>query len=560
MEEYFAKGYWTEDTTSSLWDRNARRYPDAEAFVSCRKRLTWPQVKQMSERLAWGFMETGLRPGDLLLLLMPNCCESYIVRVACEKAGVLCATAMMTYRDREIEYILDSFQAVAVVVPSLFRNVDYLAMVRGMQPRIPTLRHIFISGMESIPGTISIEELMRRRFEEEHRSGAFRDTAITATEISVIACTSGTTGLPKGVEHAQCSRMAAARGYGKAVRLSGEDVVLNVTSGIAGLGAAFCYNGSAALVGAKTVLLAVWNAKEAFRLIEREKATVLVAVPAQMAQIVKDPELLQYDLRSLRCITTGTAPLPYSLATEVEVTLKIPIANCYGQLDGGVVTHTSIDDPPEVRRGTVGKPARGMVVKLIDEDGKEASEGEVVYAGPATNGGYYKDMGATLKVWESLGTEGLFRSGDLGRFDESGNLILVGRKKDVIIRGGQNIHPAEIEGLLLSHPKIRSVALVSMPDPIMGEKACAYVALNPGERMTFEEMVSFLKGRRIAPYKLPERLEILDELPLRGHQKVAKGELQEDLIRKLQAEGSIEQFAEKAQSFLRKEKEHETQE
>jgi non-ribosomal peptide synthetase component E (peptide arylation enzyme) len=118
-------------------------------------------------------------------------------------------------------------------------------------------------------------------------------------------------------------------------------------------------------------------------------------------------------------------------------------------------------------------------------------------------------------------------------------LILIGRKKDVIIRGGQNIYPPEIEGLLLTHPKIRSVALVSMPDPIMGEKACAYVALNAGEQLTFEEMTSFLKGKKIAPYKFPERLEVLDELPLRGYQKVAKGELQKDLMRKLQAEGKL---------------------
>jgi non-ribosomal peptide synthetase component E (peptide arylation enzyme) len=187
----------------------------------------------------------------------------------------------------------------------------------------------------------------------------------------------------------------------------------------------------------------------------------------------------------------------------------------------------------------VGKPAKGMVVKLIDEEDKEAPEGEVVYSGPATNGGYYKDLDSTLKAWGTLGLEGGFKSGDLGQFDESGNLILIGRKRDVIIRGGQNIHPTEIEGLLLTHPKIRSVALVSMPDPIMGEKACAYVALHPGKRLTFEEMTSFLKEKKIAPYKLPERLEVLEELPLRGHQKVAKRELQEDLIQKLQAEGKL---------------------
>jgi non-ribosomal peptide synthetase component E (peptide arylation enzyme) len=180
-----------------------------------------------------------------------------------------------------------------------------------------------------------------------------------------------------------------------------------------------------------------------------------------------------------------------------------------------------------------------MVIKLIDEGGQEAPEGEIVYSGPTTSGGYHRDLDSTLKAWGSLGLEGSFRSGDLGKFDESGNLILVGRKKDVIIRGGQNIFPAEIEGLLLTHPKIKSVALVSMPDPVMGERACAYVALNPGEELTFQEMTSFLKRKKIAPYKLPERLEVLEELPLRGYQKVAKIELQKDLMKKLHTEGKL---------------------
>ncbi len=537
IQEYFAKGYWTEETTSGLWEHNAKRYPDKEAFVSSERRLTWSQVKRMSDSLALGLIRTGLRKGDLLFLLVPNCCESYIIRVACEKAGVLCATAMMTYRERELEYILNNLQATAVAIPSIFRGVDYASMIREMQPRIPTVKHVLIIGEEIVAGTISVEELMMGSFEENQGPDAFLDTAIRATEISIIACTSGTTGLPKGVEHAQCSRMAAARGYGGAVKLNGEDVVLNIVSAIAGLGAAFCYNGSAALVGAKSVLLDIWSPEKTFRLIEEEKATVLVAVPAQLAQIARDESMRCYDIRSFRCITTGTAPLPSRLAAEVEEALKVPISNCYGQLDGGVVTHTSIDDTPEVRRNTVGKPAKGMMIKLIDEQGNEAKEGEIVYSGPATNGGYYGSLESTLAAWGSLGFEGFFRSGDLGRFDDAGNLILIGRKNDVIIRGGQNIYPAEIECLLLGHRKIKSVAIVPMPDPIMGEKACAFVALNPGEHFTFEEMISFLKEKKIAPYKLPEKLEIRKELPLRGHQKVAKMELQKGLVEKLEVEG-----------------------
>lgn len=539
IREYFAKGYWTEDTTSSIWERNAMLYPDKEAFVSSTRRLTWFQVKEISDRLAWGLIEKGFRKGDILFVLVPNCWESYVIRVACEKAGVICLTALMTLRESEIEYILKNFNANSIVIPWKFRSFDYYDAIREMQPRLPHVENIFVVGEEVPPGTISIQAMLEDPLEERFREKGFEETRIKATEVSTIACTSGTTGLPKGVEHAQCSRIAAARHYAEAVNLRREDIVLNIVSGVAGLGAAFCYNGSAGLVGAKSVLLEAWSPESTFQLIEKEKATVLVAVPAQLAQLIKDPNFKHYNLSSLRCISTGTAPLPARLATEIEETLGIPISNCYGQLDGGVVTHTTIDDPPEIRRTTVGRPAEGMIVKLLDEEGREVPEGEIAYCGPATNGGYYNDPESTLRAWGALGLGGFFRSGDLGRFNERGDLILIGRKKEVIIRGGQNIHPVEIESLLLTYPKIRSAAVVPMPDPIMGEKACAYVSLNPGERLTFEEMISFLRGKKIASYKLPERLEIMEEMPLRGYQKVAKRELQEDLLRKLKIEGKV---------------------
>ncbi|MBI5605697.1 MAG: AMP-binding protein [Deltaproteobacteria bacterium] len=539
IEDYFAKGYWTDDTTSRLWTKNARLYPDREAFVSAERRLTWSQVKMMSDRVAWGLVEMGLKRGEMLLVLLGNCFESYLVRVACEKAGILCATALMTVRESEIEYILKNFGVTGIIIPRKFRNFDYCSAVKEIRTRTPELKHILLTGDEEVPGTVSFEKMMDPPLEKKYGSEDFSKTEITATEISVIAMTSGTTGAPKGVEHAQCARMAVAHCYRDQVGLSGDDVVLNIISGVAGLGAGFNYNGAAPLAGAKSVLLEIWEVEETLRLIEREKATVLVCVPAQLTQIVRAPSLKQFDLSSLRCVSVGTAPLPTSLAIEVEETMKIPVVNTYGQLDGGVVSYTAIDDIPEVRRLTVGKPARGMVIQFINEEGREDSSGEVVYSGPTTSGGYYKDVRSTLEAWKSLGLEGRFRSGDLGRLDASGNLLLMGRKKDVIIRGGQNIYPVEVEGLLLNHPKVKSVAIIPMPDPVMGEKPCAYVALNPGEHFTFEEMVVFLKEKKIALYKIPERLEVLEELPLRGYQKVAKIELQKDLHEKMKREGNL---------------------
>jgi non-ribosomal peptide synthetase component E (peptide arylation enzyme) len=335
--------------------------------------------------------------------------------------------------------------------------------------------------------------------------------------------------------------MAMAKAYGRGPKINETDIVLNIISPVGGISSAFTYNGSAALVGAKVILLDIWNPQETLSLIEKEKATILLAVPAQLAKIVMIPSLKEYNLRSLRCVCTSTAPLSPSLATEIESKLGVPVLNYYGQFDAGLIAGVSIDDPPETRRTTVGKPLRENIVILQDDNGNEVPSGEigeVVYTGPTAGSGYYKDLEITLSVWEHLGIEGRCHSGDLAKYDEKGNLVLVGRKKEVIIRGGQNIFPAEMEGLLLTSPKIESVAIVPMPDPIMGEKCCAYVALKKNCDFTYEEMVSFLKDKKIARYKIPERLEIRQQLPLKGHQKIAKEELRLDIIKKIDAEKS----------------------
>jgi non-ribosomal peptide synthetase component E (peptide arylation enzyme) len=542
FDEYFSKGLWTMDTTADLWERNAKLFPSKEAFVDSKRRLTWSQLKLMSDRLALSLLELDLHKDELIFILLPNCVESFIMRVSCEKAGILCGTALMTIREMEIENTLNSFDAVGIAIPMEFRGFNYFIAINEMRPKLPKLKHIFVMGEEIPPGTSSIEKMMQQPLENNYSDNWLQETKIKATEVSIIGFTSGTTGMPKGAEHVQCARMAMARGYGEGPKIDENDIVLNIISPVGGLTSAFCYTGSATLVAAKVVLSEIWSPEKTFELIEREKVTILLAVPAQLAQIVRHTKISAYNLSSLRCICTSTAPLTYTLASDLEETFKVPILNFYGQFDGGLISNTNMDGPPEVRHRTVGKPLKNNMIRLVDEEGRDVKlgeVGEVIYNGPSASSGYYKDIETTLRVWGKLGRDGYCRSGDLAKFDEEGNLVLMGRKKDVIIRGGQNIYPAEIEGLLLTHPKIKSVAIVPMPDPIMGEKVCSYVSLKPGEQFTFEEMLSFLKSMRVANYKLPERLEILDELPLRGHQKINKTFLREDIIQKFKEEGKL---------------------
>ena len=193
-------------------------------------------------------------------------------------------------------------------------------------------------------------------------------------------------------------------------------------------------------------------------------------------------------------------------------------------------------EPRDQRLLTVGRPSIANEVKIVDESGLEVRQGqvgEIMARGPMCGFGYYKDPEASMKVWTQ---DGWYHMGDLGKFDEKGNLILIGRAKDMIIRGGQNIYPLEIENLLLTHPKVLDVAIVGMPDPVMGEKACAYVVPKAGQEFKFDEMVSFLKEKKIANYKLPERLEIIGKLPAVAGQKIDKKALQQAIAQKLKSE------------------------
>ena len=542
IQEYISKGMWTDETTPKIWEKNARLYPEKEAFVDCGRRFTWPQIKIMSDRLAFNLVNLGLKRDDFVYLLLPNWVEAYIFRCAAEKAGILVGTSLMTVGDADIGFILKTFEASGIVVPLEFRKKNYPNLIQQIRPEFSKLKHIFVPG-ENVPcEALSLEKLMTEPVNADYGPGYFQETCYSPTDVSVIGFTSGTTGTPKGAEHIIASRIAMAKGYGEGPQIQEKDVVLNIISPVAGLSSAFCYNGTASLVGATVVLSDIWSPERTFDLIENENVTILLAVPAQLAQILRHPDRENHDLGSLRCIVTSTAPLSRTLARDLEESFKVPVLNLYGQIDGGLISCPSIDDPPEARQKTVGRPHKYTTVRIIDEAGNDVPqgvEGELVYSGPSCTGGYFKNMQETLKAWGTLGHEGMRRSGDLVAMDENGRLILAGRKDDMIIRGGSNIYPAELESLLITHPKIEAVAVVPMPDPVMGETVCAYVKVLPGEDLTFEEVISFLKSKKIATYKLPERLEVRESLPLKGMQKIGKASLKKEIIEILKKEGKL---------------------
>ena len=416
---------------------------------------------------------------------LPNCVESFIVRLGCEKAGVLCSPTQMNLRYHEMEFVCQKLGAVAVAIPRQFGNTNYYDMMKEIQQRVPSIRHIVIWGEDAPSGGHSLEEILKQPLEKEYPAGYLEKTRFGIDEVAVIASTSGTSGMPKFVEHPILSRIALGKTYGDSVDLCKDDTLALVTNSIQGGAASVGYSGGAALAGARVVLLERWNVDDALRLLEKEKVTVLRIVPTQLIMIVTHPDLENYKL-CLRAILCGSAPLPWEMAREADRKLGVRTVTSYGSFDGALLSLSTIDQPEEVRWKTSGKPPQGLSSGSLMTAGRMFLPGRSARssdAAPLPHRVTSRTSTQLSRPGVVLVRDGWFKTGDLGRFDEEGNLSIVGRKKDMVLRGGQNIYPQAIENLLLTHPKVGQVAVVAMPDPVMGERACAYVAPKGGIRL-----------------------------------------------------------------------------
>lgn len=534
VEEYLKKGWWDHRTTCDFWDQNARESTDRECLVCGETRVTWSRAKQWIDRLAIGLMELGIGKDEMLVLQLPNSVELFTLRVACEKASILCLPLMTNFRQKEMAYILRQVNAVGVVIPRIFRDFDHFQMVRDIRPTLPRLRYIAVIGEDVPEGTIPVREMVERPVENQYPEDYLDKKKCPATEFSLVLSTAGSTGFPKFVEYPSCCQLKAGRNKIELLGFSEEDIFGAFAPGI-GPNIPIIYG--APQIGAKVVLMEKFEAEEALRLIERERITVAFVVPAMLTMMVEHADLQQFDLGSLRMVYCTGAALNFEVGLEVEEKMGCTVVQFYGSVDGGAATGHHWSEPLKVRLASVGKPVGGNEVKIVDENGKKllaGRGGEIMVRGPSFVSGYFRNPEATGQVWTE---DGWYRTADLGKLDGAGNLIIVGRRTDCIIRGGQNIYPAEIEEMLSAHPSVSEVAVVGMPDPTLGERACAYFVPKGEKVFTFEEMVSYLRGKKIASYKIPERLEPIEKLPMVAEgQKVDKKALQRDIVSKLKGE------------------------
>ncbi len=536
VDEFIRDGYWTRETFYDFWDRNAQKYGDREALVDSKYRLTWAEAKHLIDAIAVSWIEMDIPQFARIIIQSPNSVYGFLSRIACERAGLISLTVYPYLRQRELEYMVEKTEASAVIIPHIYRKFDYLEMYKDLQSRFPHLKSIFLfedKVPDSAPEeTYSLTKLAKKRSEKPIDESVLKERRLDPVwNVALLTTTSGTTGLPKLVEWPTAPRICTSKGRVDIWSLTKDDITMAIAPHAGGAAGTLTYF-AAPLAGAKTVMLEEFSPEGALELIEKEKATAIGVVPTHLIKML-EANTSKYDLSSLRFIRSAGGYLSPQVAEEAENAFGAVITSDLGTQDMGSVSGCRVKDSKDLRRRTVGRMLSGNRVRLMDEDGNEVPEGEpgiLYFRGPHAPAGYYRDEKLTSTVFDP---DGWTTTGDIVKFDQE-CLWILGRAKDMIIRGGQNIYPAEIEGLLNNHPKVASVAVVGYPDREMGERTCAYVIPKPSQEFTFDEMVDFLKGKKLAMYKLPERLEIVDDFPTVGDSgKVNKETLKKDIAEKV---------------------------
>jgi non-ribosomal peptide synthetase component E (peptide arylation enzyme) len=436
--------------------------------------------------------------------------------------------------------MVEKTEASAVVILNEYRKFNYLDMYRELQKKFPHLEKIFLFDDE-VPegapeGTYSLTQLAEAAAAKPIDEEVLKARRLDPTgNIALLTTTSGTTGIPKLVEWPTASRVCTSKGRVDIWGLTHKDTTMAIAPHAGGAAGTLTYF-AAPIAGAKTVMLEEFDPEAALALIEKEKATAIGVVPTHLVRML-EVDASKYDLSSLRFIRSAGGYLSPQIAEEAETAFGANITSDLGTQDMGSVSGCRVEDSKDLRRRTVGRMLPGNKVRLLDKDTNEpVADGEpgvLYFRGPHAPAGYYRDEELTSTVFDP---KGWTSTGDIVKFDQE-CLWILGRAKDMIIRGGQNIYPAEIEGLLNDHPKVASVAVVGYPDREMGERTCAYVISKGGQDFSFEEMVEFLKGKKLAMYKLPERLEVVAEFPAVGDSgKVNKETLKKEIAEKVAKE------------------------
>ena len=514
VARYRKSGHWGSETFSTILARRAAAHPDRVAIVDRGRRVTYAELETRVDCVAAGLGALGIGVGDVVTIQLPNWAEFAYVFFALERLGAVANQIGPDFRSREVDYILRFSESRAFVCPASFKGFDYVKMIAELRPGLPDLKAVCVLGGGAAQGLVALDALV-----EDARAVPRRDAGQGADDVMRMAFTSGTTGNPKGVIHSHNTTLSTCRTLNADMRVTEDEVFLVYLP--LGLNWGYLTLVQAVMAGARAVLLDQFSARAALELIERERVTYIPTAPASIIAMLNDPELGRLDLSSLRVVITGGASCPVETIREFRARMHGHLIELYGMLETGFHTYTRLSDDPEAVTGTVGRVSSGLGLRLIDDSGRDVAagaEGEIAAEGPSVHLGYHKNPGANAELFTA---DGWFRTGDLGQFDAAGNVRIVGRLKEMINRGGKKFFPREIEEILYTHPKILHAAIVGVPDPRLGERNCLCVIPRPGQALTLDEVVGYLKDA-VATYKLPETIEVFDELPFTPTGKIQR--------------------------------------
>ena len=539
----------TEMTMAEALRDVAASHQDREALVCGEVRVTYGQLLERTRALASGLHELAVQKGDKVAALLPPGPEFVYLFFAVAELGAVIVPVNPQLRRRSLSSVLRDAAPVALVTA---RPVE-----EEVIEQVDSLRHVISTGTEGQPGS-SLADLI-----SAPQPAPLPPSAVSPQDLLALLYTSGTTGTPKGTMHSHRSLIAPvmaslkvrelwkrpnlktlgptikalARYRERLLRAAVLPQTWLAAAGwhtITGLEIVF----QSLLMGDRLVVMPHFDPRDALALVERERVTILVAVPVAYQVMLGLPDLERYDTSSLLVCGVGAAPCPPHLAREIQDRFHCAIHIGFGATElGGGIAVTSLADPDRQRTETVGRPMPGTEVKIVDEQRREVPPGEVGELACRSDGvmlGYYQAPEVTAEV---IDEEGWYYTGDLARMDEEGYLHIVGRRKDMIIRGGQNVYPAEIENYLASHPKIRETAVVGVPSPVEGESIWAFVILEDAVEMAAREVLDYCR-EELEPYKIPSRVQFVDEFPRSTTGKPQKFRLRETALRAVR-EGSL---------------------
>ncbi|MDK6579961.1 medium-chain fatty-acid--CoA ligase [Escherichia coli] len=525
---YRQQGLWGDASLADYWQQTARAMPDKIAVVDNHgASYNYSALDHAASCLANWMLAKGIESGDRIAFQLPGWCEFTVIYLACLKIGAVSVPLLPSWREAELVWVLNKCQAKMFFAPTLFKQTRPVDLILPLQNQLPQLQQIVgVDKLAPATSSLSLSQIIA--------DNTPLTTAITThgDELAAVLFTSGTEGLPKGVMLTHNNILASERAYCARLNLTWQDVFMmpaplgHATGFLHGVTAPF-------LIGARSVLLDIFTPDACLALLEQQRCTCMLGATPFVYDLLNVLEKQPADLSALRFFLCGGTTIPKKVARECQQ-LGIKLLSVYGSTESSPHAVVNLDDPLSRFMHTDGYAAAGVEIKVVDDARKTlppGCEGEEASRGPNVFMGYFDEPELTARA---LDEEGWYYSGDLCRMDEAGYIKITGRKKDIIVRGGENISSREVEDILLQHPKIHDACVVAMPDERFGERSCAYVVLKaPHHSLSPEEVVAFFSRKRVAKYKYPEHIVVIEKLPRTASGKIQKFLLRKDIMRRL---------------------------